>query len=509
MTLCRLPSILLFAAVVSAAASADADAGDEANVWQKYHVRSPATGKIERFWVGHRKGLDPDGACPSVYFLPGLLDHDDTWKEALDPHLARHEVVAVCPAVGGATWFMNSPQQPWMKWGDFLTAELRRFVEQHYPVSREKGQRGIAGISSGGHAAFYHAITSPDLYGSVTVLSGAMDLRGYAGAVGLDYWIGPRKPDFFGRYKDRSCLVLASRHTGPLPFALALEAGDSDGALEQMQAFRRVLDAKDLAYHWHVGTGGHNWTFWKSRAPHVLAWHAEQFDRNRRENRYTQEAPAGPSPLKVIQGPPDIDLSAEARRRLRTPWSQAEDVEPVKTGGLPAEGAPLRRSSGDEKYAEARFGADLPAAGHAAGLFLYRLTLVVAAPLPKAGAVALRVFLRNGRRQTVLWTPRVALPVPAGEGERKVEVHARIAVELKAPDPIRGGIVLAVQPMGADGRPAGPPAVGKARPGTMRLERWPIAPRARTLWTVTLAGEGALPLAAVHEVHMEAEPAAK
>jgi len=491
----RYAVFVLLALLTSAAPAAAADA----NVWKKYHVRSPATGKIERFWVGRPRDLDPDGAYPSIYFLPGLLDDDDTWKGALDPHLAGHEIVAVCPAVGGAAWFMNSPRRPWMKWGDFLTTELRAFVEQHYPVSRRKGRRGIAGISAGGHAAFYHAITRPDLYGSVTVLSGAMDLRGYAGAVGLDYWIGPRRPAFFERYKDRSCLVLATEHTGALPFALALEAGDSDGALEQMQAFRRVLDSKGIAYHWHVGQGNHNWTFWNSRAPAVLAWHAKQFDLNARENLYTTEAQAAPSGLEVIPGPPDIELSDAASARLRAPWTEAETLEPVKTGGIPDEGSPLRKSPEDKKFARAKFGADLPAGGHEAGLFLYRLTLVVATPAPKAGAVALRGRLRNGRRQTILWTPRAALPVPAGEGGRKVEVHARLAVELKAPDPIRGGIVLAIQPMDSDGRPAGPAVVGKARPGTMALERWPIAPRARTLWRVTLRGEDALPLAAVHE----------
>jgi len=481
-------------------------AAEDENLWTKYMVRSPATGKIERFWVGHPRGLDADGAYPAIYFLPGLLDHDDTWKQALDPHLARHKMVAVCPAVGGATWFMNSPRQPWMKWGDFLTTELRTFVEDRLPVSRQKGQRGIAGISAGGHAAFYHAIRRPDLYGSVTVLSGAMDLRGYAGAVGLDFWIGPRTPAFFSRYKERSCLVLAAEHTGALPFALSLQAGDSDGALPQMEAFRRVLDAKGVAYRWQVAPGGHNWTFWKSRAADVLAWHAEQFALNRRENLYAQEAPAVPVALQVIDRPPAVGLSDEARARLRAPWTDRADLTPVKTGGIPDEGDPLRKAPEDEKYAEAKFGADLPAKGHEAGLFVYRLTLVVAAPLPEAGAVTLTGAVRNGRRQTLVRVPASDLPVPAGERGRQVEARARLAVELKAPDPIRGGIVVAVQPFDAAGRPAGEPAVGAARPGTPALESWTIAPQARTLWQVTLTGKDALPLAAVHEARIEAEP---
>ena len=114
-------------------------------VWKFYYAESPSSGKIERFWVGHSAALKPDGQYPVIYFLPGLIDGDDTWKNALDPHLAKYNVIAVCPAVGGATWLMNSPTQPWMKWGDFLTEDLRGFVESHYPAATEKGQRGIVG----------------------------------------------------------------------------------------------------------------------------------------------------------------------------------------------------------------------------------------------------------------------------------------------------------------------------------------------------------------------------
>ncbi|KPK49347.1 MAG: hypothetical protein AMK72_04750 [Planctomycetes bacterium SM23_25] len=487
--------------VAGAAAARAATSGDV--LWKHYIVRSSAAGKIERFWVGHAKGLKADGAYPAIYFLDGLLGDEHEWKNALDPLLGRYDVVAVCPSVGGATWFMNSPAQPWMRWGDFLTEELRGFVESKYPVSREKGQRGIVGISAGGHAAFYHAIQRPYLYGSVSVLSGAMELRGYAGIVGLDHWIGPRGGETFRLYSEHSCIVLAAKQEPPLPFALSLDAGAKDGALGQMEALRRILDSRGLAYQWHVGQGAHDWTYWKSRAGAHLAWHAEQFARNRSESRHTDKAPPGAVDFEILKSYPDVTLSDEALRRLRAPWGEAANLRPIKTGGLPQEGAPLSQT--DPKYKEATFGADLTTRGHGPALDVYRLTLAASTPLPKAGTIGMTGDVRNGRRMRILRTSPIPLPVPAGEPQRRVELRCRIAVELREPDALRGGIVVGVQVFGADGLPAGDPVLGTSKPGTTSIERWPLAPQAKSLWTLTLSGDDALPLAAIHEARMEVE----
>lgn len=489
----------------TSAAAQPADAEAAPGVWKKYVVRSPSSGKIERFWVGHPPDLKPDGQYPTLYFLPGLLDTDDNWKSALEPYVSWYRFILVCPAVGGATWFMNSPAQPWMRWGDFLTEDLRAFIESHYPAARERGQRGIAGISAGGHAAFYHALARPDLYGSVSVLSGAMDLRGYAGAVGLDYWIGPRSAETAPLYADRSCLVLASRLQGPLPFELFLDSGDKDGALPQMEALRQVLEGRGAGPKWFVGLGAHNWTYWNTRASDHLAWHAEQFARNRRENRFTEATPAKGGRLEVLDALPQLAPAPATLERLQAAWGPARGLARAAVTGVPKEGAPLSRR--DERYAQVQAAADLPgAAGHGPALHVYRVTLVVGTPLAKDGMVTLGGWVRNGRGSALAAIPAVELAVPGGEPQRKVEVRSRLALEFKAPCPLRGGFLAAIQPFDAAGRPVGEPVVGKVEPGSLEAERWTVAPQARLDLTVRLAGERPLLLGAVHEVRIEKEP---
>jgi S-formylglutathione hydrolase FrmB len=503
-------AVLVSAAIVLAAARPAAHgAAPTGNVWKKYIVQSPSTGKIERFWVGHPASIkagpaaNPDArGYPVIYFLPGLLDGDDTWKGALDPHLAKYELIAVCPAVGGATWYMNSPAQPWMKWGDYLTEDLRGFIESQYPAAREKGQRGIAGISAGAQA-FYHAVMRPDLYGSVSVLSGACDLRGYAGAVGLDYWIGPKSPETLPLYAERSCIVLAGRLQGPPPFDLFLDAGDKDGALPQMEALRKVLDAKGAPYRWFPGKGVHDWSYWTARAGDHVAWHAEQFARNRREGRFAEKAPAKGAPLALVASLPDVALGLEAERRLKAPWAASAGARPEVVTGLPKEGGPLSKT--DARFKEVKLAAVLDAHGHAPGLFVSRLTLRVGTPVPREGTVALRLSLRNGRGQEMIAIP-AALAVPAGQPDRRADLRARLVIELKGPDPLRGGIVAGLQVFDGEGSPAGAPAVGKALPGSLEVERWPVAPRTDSQWVLSLAGEKGLPVAAVYEARLEAEP---
>jgi len=497
---------LMFLVPSLAAAPAEPPAKAPPATWTHTLVRSEATGKIERFWVGQAAAPKGDAKLPVVYFLPGLLDTEDHWRQALEPCLSRYEFIAVCPSVGGGTWFLNSPRQPWMKWGDFLTDELRAFVEAHYPASPEKGQRGIIGISAGGNAALYHALRRPDLYGAVSVLSGAVDLRGYVGQVGLDYWIGPRAPDVLPLYEARSAVALVGKQAGPLPFDLCLDAADKDGALAQMTALRQALDAKKIVYKWNVGPGGHDWTYWKSRTPDELAWFAAAFAANRQNGRFPETpAAAAAGKLEVLKELPDVALSAGAIEKLRAAGF-AETRRPIPLAGIPPLGAPL--AAADPKYTEVRASASLDAGGYKPGLWLYDLSVVAGTPLPRGGTVTLGVRVNTTKGNALAEMPRVVLPFPAGAADRRAELRVRLAVEIREPDPLRGGIVCAVQPFDADGKPLGDPIVSKALPGSAAIEAWPLAPAARLDVTLTLSEKNAVPLATIHQAYLRPVAAA-
>jgi hypothetical protein len=159
----------------------------------------------------------------------------------------------------------------------------------------------------------------------------------------------------------------------------------------------------------------------------------------------------------------------------------------------------------DPKYKEVKLAATLDAKGYEKGLWLYRMTLTASTPLPRAGTIALGGRITNGRGMTIVTIPDAQIPFPADERERRGELCVRLALQFAEPDPLRGGIVCGLQVFDADGKPAGEPAVGKARPGSAEVEFWPLAAEARGEWTLSLKGDKALPLAAIHEARLLAE----
>ena len=59
----------------------------------------------------------------------------------------------------------------------FLTEELPAMLHDLFPLSTERADTFVAGLSMGGYGAFKLALTRPDLYAAAASLSGALDIR--------------------------------------------------------------------------------------------------------------------------------------------------------------------------------------------------------------------------------------------------------------------------------------------------------------------------------------------
>jgi putative tributyrin esterase len=234
----------------------------------------------------------PARRYPVLYFL------HDAWgdERSLESHgvaaeLRRRmsdgslpEFLVVAPGARGS-WFSDSHdgKHPWER---FLTGEFLRQVEARYRAIPTSSARGITGISMGGYGAVKFALRRPELYGSVSALSGALipfgwdDLKRYTFAA---RWTLKR---VFGSSPGNNTLaendvwqILRSVRFEKSPFPLYLRGGTEDlyglgrvGA--QFAAFSREHGIEATAV---LEPGGHDWAYWSRAMISICEWHASQF----------------------------------------------------------------------------------------------------------------------------------------------------------------------------------------------------------------------------------------
>ncbi|HMA18599.1 MAG TPA: alpha/beta hydrolase-fold protein, partial [Thermoanaerobaculia bacterium] len=93
------------------------------------------------------------------------------------------EFLVVAPGASGS-WFSDSVDGR-LRWEEFIAGDLLRQIESRYRVLPKAASRGITGISMGGFGAVKTALKHPELFGTVSSLSGALipiaaeDIRRY------------------------------------------------------------------------------------------------------------------------------------------------------------------------------------------------------------------------------------------------------------------------------------------------------------------------------------------
>ena len=266
------------------------------------HVaRSPALGRDLPYTIYlPDAAADPDARLPTLYLLHGHGGGQHEWTRAgrIEATLDRlisdgviEPVIAVMPEAG-KSWYVDSARFGGP--GDYATAiarDLVAAVDAAHPTRASAGARAIAGLSMGGHGALRLAFAHPGVFAAAAALSPAIhDPEGVSGRTGplgatpeaRERWYprttGPRF-DLETFHAQSPFAQVADIGALPAPPRIYLAVGDDDffdlqeGTVEMYLALRQVGLAPEL----RVGDGGHDWTYWRSVAPEMLAFLAAGF----------------------------------------------------------------------------------------------------------------------------------------------------------------------------------------------------------------------------------------
>ncbi|SDB86781.1 alpha/beta hydrolase [Shouchella lonarensis] len=232
--------------------------------------KSTALGKQTRVHV-----ILPEQATPpyrTLYLLHGWGDDDSSWSRqtSIERYANAYDLAVVMPSVDlsyytdmdfGGSYFT------------FLSKELPERLTRYFPLSENREDQFVAGLSMGGFGAFKWALHHPERFAAAASFSGALDVN-----MIFDLFIGmghiefkPLAQAIFGMDLDidghgANLIALMKQHIEQqtnIP-TLYQYCGTEDFVYPINVSFRdRVLQLA-VPFNYDESTGGHTWDYWDS-----------------------------------------------------------------------------------------------------------------------------------------------------------------------------------------------------------------------------------------------------
>jgi putative tributyrin esterase len=210
-----------------------------------------------------------------LYLLHGYMgDHTDwTRYTSLERYLFGERLMVVMPAVHNS-YYANMVYG--MKFFDYIAKELPEMIESIYPVSKDREDHYIAGLSMGGYGAFKVALTYPNYFSKAASLSGALDIDAIEKLVKDT----PRESIFKASFGQQHMLLendlfhLVSeniKHHVQMP-KLYMACGTEDFLYQDNLKFKSYLEQNQIPFTYSESPGVHDWNFWDTFIQKVLKW---------------------------------------------------------------------------------------------------------------------------------------------------------------------------------------------------------------------------------------------
>jgi S-formylglutathione hydrolase FrmB len=215
----------------------------------------------------------------TLYLLHGHSDDHTAWQRwtSIERYAEGLNLAVVMPAVH-LSYYTDMAHGG--KYWQFISEEVPAVTRDLFPLSSERKDNFVAGLSMGGYGAFKLALTHPERFAAAASLSGGLDIRA---KVSLD---NPRNNEnrleslrnVFGDLNK----VVGSKHD---LIALAKKVakgserprlyqccGTEDFLYQENIYFRDKVRKLPIDLTYEEGPGEHNWAYWDKMIQNVLAW---------------------------------------------------------------------------------------------------------------------------------------------------------------------------------------------------------------------------------------------
>ena len=209
----------------------------------------------------------------TYYLLHGLSDDHTTWmrRSPIERYTLGMPLAVIMPD-GGRGWFTNAKDGD--AYEDDLLKDVMGFVENNFPVKRERSARAIGGLSMGGYGAVKIALKYPELFASVNSHSGVLGLHRHpfeSKRLTREY---TRIFGKSGKGTDEDPFTLAEKVDREKLPAMLIDCGDEDPFLLQNKSFHKHLEDLEIRHEYREHPGSHDWHYWDRHLREALEFHA-------------------------------------------------------------------------------------------------------------------------------------------------------------------------------------------------------------------------------------------
>jgi S-formylglutathione hydrolase FrmB len=216
---------------------------------------------------------------PVLYLLHGATDYFTAWTskaKGIQDLVDQYNIIVVCPDGGYTSWYFDSPIDPKMQYETYISKELIKKIDKKYQTRANKKGRAIAGLSMGGHGAFYLAFKHQDIWGAAGSMSGGVDIRPFP-----NNWDISKR---LGSYADNKELWEENTVTNlvhllkPNSLKLVFECGTDDFFYNVNKTLHQKLLDNNIPHDYSERPGKHNWNYWTNAIKYQMLFFNDFFN---------------------------------------------------------------------------------------------------------------------------------------------------------------------------------------------------------------------------------------
>lgn len=225
------------------------------------------------------------GPWPTLYLLHGFSGNHNDWLLRSDIEAwAGQRGWAVIMPDGANRFYLDNPDIGEF-YGSYVGQELVEVTRAMFPLSRERKDTAIGGLSMGGFGAIRNGLFYADTFGSIIALSSALITREVAAMTpeGGGNFMAPygyfrhtfgEPGSLLGSDRDPEHLAKQRLAEGNAP-RIFLACGQEDFLFAENTAFHNYLNEIGYAHEWWARSGVHDFAFWNQATPVGMDWLAQ------------------------------------------------------------------------------------------------------------------------------------------------------------------------------------------------------------------------------------------